>query len=610
MAAPIDEPPNQGALSLLKWIDGVASRFESAWLNWQSGAPPSIENYLSDASSSHRVALLRELVLIDVEFRERHAMPRRWLDYAEDFPELRPWRLDSQVPGQSLPSRAQRVSAVLAETSPRNPPDSEDEEHPKTIGRYRIVEVLPPGGQADLYRAVHPTLRRDVVIKLLRIQVADDPVHHDLLVSEGRVLAELDHPNIARVYDADLWQGRPFLVIEHVRGRTLEQYATDVSPPAQVSAAIVSNLARAVATAHKRGVVHQDITPRNVLMDEHAQPRLIDFGLAVLKNAWREGPAIPGGTPIYMSPEQARGESDHIGPATDVFGLGAILYFLLTGQAPYSERDALAAVERTGRGDYDREALRICAAPRSLKSICQRSLASQASERFGTADEMAQALDRATRRPVVVRRAIVGMTIAMVLTALVCAWTFWLRPLPPSELPGPALVNGGLDVNVLRGMDSIPLEAAVPLGADEMLSVRLRVPAGVHASVFGINGQGQVNELTYLEPQQDDVAPPLPVVLRGPRGTEVLLLCFRREGRVAKAEIDALWDGDRGLPTLPNKTIFLIDRERVRPVNRDIVPIGRDSGPDATEMVYQRLNRLRRRLAAECDDVRGLVFAH
>ena len=178
---------------------------------------------------------------------------------------------------------------------------------PARIGRYAVLSALDEGGQARVFRVVHPGLGKDLVLKLAARPVADDPMGRDLLAAEGRLLAELNHPSLVRVIDLDVHDdGRPFLVMDHVSGCTLDRHIAQGLPAPRRAAAMVAEIARAVAYIHRRGVVHQDIKPRNVLIDESGRPRLIDFGLARLRHAWALDTSGPsGGTLMYMAPEQA-----------------------------------------------------------------------------------------------------------------------------------------------------------------------------------------------------------------------------------------------------------------------------------------------------------------
>lgn len=188
-------------------------------------------------------------------------------------------------------------------------------EVPARIGKYPVIARLAEGGQATVYRAVHPGLGREVVIKLGRGLLGDGPAEAQRILAEGRVLAQLEHPGLARVYDVDLDQGRPYLVMEYVRGRDLAQYARQERVGPREAASLVAQVARAAAVAHRRGVIHKDIKPKNVLLGEDGRPRLLDFGLAAWQHAWSgdgDSCGLVSGTVPFMAPEQALGQSERV----------------------------------------------------------------------------------------------------------------------------------------------------------------------------------------------------------------------------------------------------------------------------------------------------------
>ncbi len=220
------------------------------------------------------------------------------------------------------------------------------------IGRYQVLGTLGRGGQADVFRVLHPELSREFVLKLARRCAAVNPDDRDRMLREGQLLAACDHPNLVRVTDLDFHEGRPFVVMEQVHGLNLEQFADQRRPTYHEIARLVADLCRAVTYVHRRGALHLDIKAKNVLIDEVGQPRLIDFGLARLRHAWAEDPAgSSGGTTCYMSPEQARADEARIGPWTDVFGLGGVLYYLLTGRPVYEGTSTLDALQLAMRGE-------------------------------------------------------------------------------------------------------------------------------------------------------------------------------------------------------------------------------------------------------------------
>jgi len=595
---PASEPEPGNAQTAQQWIDEATARFTAAWDNWQSGPPPGMKSFVADLRVEQRSLLLPALALVDIECRARRALPYSWLDYTREFPELAEYELD---PASCLrPARASATDEAGIATRVFTGPtiDTAPPDMPPWIGKYRVVAQLPSGGQADLYRAVHPSLHKDVVIKLLRNEMTQDPFHQELLAKEGRLLAALDHPNLARVYDADVHEGRPYLVIDFIPGQTLEQYAASRKLSVERSMAIVATLARAVAAAHQQGVVHQDITPRNVLIDQNGQPRLIDFGLAIVNNAWQQSEPVAGGTALFMSPEQARGETVKLDPRTDVFGLGSILYFLLSGHPPFEAGPRGGALDRARRCDVDVSPLTTAGAPRAARLLCQRALANAPSARYATAEQMAQAIERLLRwRRARMALPLVATTVAVLL--LVGAVAVWSRPLPP--------VNGAMNVKVQRASRVEPVDASVaPLLTGETFNLHIVAPAGVYVTLFEINGLGALGELKRWPPAAQTQDLWFPGTLKQPAGTEVLFVCMRRKSAVTLDEVAALWPARAGWPTLPENALLEIDRERVRNPERDVNPT--DPRADALVDIHERLNALRSELIKHCDEMRGLAF--
>src|SRR5262249_10510836 len=209
-----------------------------------------------------------------------------------------------------------------------------------------------------VFRAVHPALSKDVAIKLSAAPLDDDPLLCEQVLAEGRLLATLDHPNLVRVYDCGLHAGHVFVVMEYVRGRSLDQYARATALAPRRAAALAAAVARCVAAVHRHGIVHQDLKPANVLVDEAGTPRLLDFGPARQRHLWADhGDEPAGGTPAYTSPEQARGNWDQVGPWSDVFALGGLLYFLLARRAPFAAPTRDAALHRAARCELDNSPL-------------------------------------------------------------------------------------------------------------------------------------------------------------------------------------------------------------------------------------------------------------
>jgi tRNA A-37 threonylcarbamoyl transferase component Bud32 len=300
---------------------------------------------------------------------------------------------------------------------------------PQCIGKYQIIGTLDEGGQARVYRAVHPELARELVIKLGRNPIQAGQMVQDRLIAESRILAELDDPAIARVFDAGLYEGLPYVAMEYVRGPHLRQYFDQHHPSARQSAAIVARCARGLTKAHAWGITHQDLKPKNIVMDETGQPRILDFGLATFRHAWNESTAEPGtisGTPEYMPPEQAAGQTSLIGPRSDIFALGGVLYFLLVGHAPFHGKDVLDALAKARACDFDSAALRKPDNPAALARICLRAMQADPQARYQTAAAMADDLERFLARPTRIRRAILAAGVGGLLLGVAgLAWTLY-----------------------------------------------------------------------------------------------------------------------------------------------------------------------------------------
>jgi tRNA A-37 threonylcarbamoyl transferase component Bud32 len=299
-------------------------------------------------------------------------------------------------------------------------------DYPQRIGKYLVVEMLDTGGQAEVFRVMHPELGNECVLKLSRRLIAtEDEVGRDALKREGRLLVQCEHPNLVRVFDMDVHEGRRFVVMEYVKGLTLQQYVARHRPNPRRGARLVIELAGAVAYLHDQGITHQDIKPQNVLIDTKNRPRLIDFGLARQNHAWcDDANDWVGGTAGYMSPEQALGRADQVGPRTDVFGLGGLLYHLLTGRALYVGSSA-ASVRRLAREGAPVPISKLTrGVPRSFERICHKAVARYPEQRYGTALEVGRELRRSLRRRWVATGALAAL-VSFTAVAL-----FVLRPGP------------------------------------------------------------------------------------------------------------------------------------------------------------------------------------
>lgn len=271
-------------------------------------------------------------------------------------------------------------------------------------GDYELLDVIGEGGVGVVYRARQRDLDREVAIKLLSAGSSATRELIDSLLSEARHAGRLQHPNIVTVYGLGEHEGLICYAMQLVRGRSLSQWlkAEGRLPPRQ-AATWLRTLAEAIDYAHRLGVLHLDLKPGNILIDERGAPLITDFGLARSLEQAHLSTRIAG-TPSYMAPEQVRPDFGPLSPASDVWALGAILYEMLTGQPPF-DADTPAGTLRLLLEGKVRKPSRYARMPPDLQAICMHCLAKHPELRYASAGALADDLGRfLDGRAVTVRR--------------------------------------------------------------------------------------------------------------------------------------------------------------------------------------------------------------
>jgi predicted Ser/Thr protein kinase len=280
--------------------------------------------------------------------------------------------------------------------------DLDDEKAPTvaaavaSFGEYEILSEVARGGMGIIYKARRKGAQKLLALKVLISGVDATQDQVDRFEREGENARKLRHPNIVRVYDAGRHEGYHYIAMEFVEGVTLESQLTKGALEPRRAARVIRDVARAVDHIHKAGIIHRDLKPGNIILNDADVPKLIDFGLAksIDRRAklTRSGAAI--GTPYYMPPEQVRGESDKVGPPSDVYALGAILFEMLVGDVPFKAENPVELYHKIASSELvlpDR--LRDGLAP-ELVTIVAKSMEKEPGARYATAADLADDLDR------------------------------------------------------------------------------------------------------------------------------------------------------------------------------------------------------------------------
>jgi hypothetical protein len=488
------------------------------------------------------------------------------VDLCRDCPELAPElerriRVLRQMDGLARPA-AETASFRAADSQPAavssaGSGPASTVEAPATLPSlpgYEVLGKLGEGGMGVVFQARDLTLKRLVAIKQL-LHPAPSAEGLARFRAEAEALARLRHPHVVPIHAAGEQDGRPFFVMEYVEGGGLDRKINGRPQPPADAARLLMLLARAVHAAHQQGIVHRDLKPANVLLappaDEPALntayglPKVSDFGLSKTlgEDQGRTAGGTVLGTPGYMAPEQAAGRPEDVGPATDVYALGAILYELLTGQVPFRGRSLLETLEqvRTQPPRSPRE-LRPDVPP-ALEAVCLRCLAKSPADRYPTAQALAEDLGRflsgekpaapaappapartntdAARPRAVLAAALVGLLLAGAAASFFWPWNSpppasiepvrgtdqsAATPTPPA--PRAERYAGFIDLRIWRKDGDKPLRmrltdaGALPLHDGDRFRIEAKVTPAAYLYLFGIDTEGVVTPIYPWQPQK------------------------------------------------------------------------------------------------------------
>jgi tetratricopeptide (TPR) repeat protein len=411
-------------IDMVRRVDMICRRFEA---EWRAGRQPRLEDYLGELPAEVRPALRAELEALEHELRHTEGpMLQSPAGAAGHFePQMQPATIaDAPTKSPGMPATVPITGvAIPADRTATTPPsladltidqarssndqpaaDGLEQSTPviseparvRYFGDYEIIREIARGGMGVVFLARQRTLNRPVALKMILAgQLADlDAVRRFYI--EAEAAANLDHAGIVPIYEVGQHEGQHYFSMGFVEGQSLSQRLVEGPLPVRQAAELIRRVGEAIEYAHGHGVVHRDLKPANILLDQNGYPRITDFGLAkkVQGDSGLTGSGQIMGTPSYMPPEQARGMRGGVGPAADVYALGATLYALVTGRPPFQASTAMETILQVISDEPVPPRRLNVSVPRDLETICLKCLEKEPGKRYSSAAALGEDLRR------------------------------------------------------------------------------------------------------------------------------------------------------------------------------------------------------------------------
>jgi Protein kinase domain len=478
--------PSRAEGEFLLRILAAVERFEDAL---KRGESPSLEGVLRGAAGPERVELLCQCLGVEIDYRRRRGESPTPEEYLERFPG------DEEV-----------VRGVFHEPASSRATGLLQEPLPAMLGKFVVIARLGRGGQGSAYLARDPDLGHLVVLK--RYHASTNDPHAKGAIPDGKALIRLRSRYTPQCYGIERVGDELVLVMEYLPGPNLSEVIASGLPTPRAAAWLVERVAEGLEAVHSCTLVHRDIKPSNIVRGDDGVPRLVDFGLAAHLGSLALQDV--SGTPAYMAPEQARGEWMRIDGRTDIYGLGAVLYALLTGQPPHPGVTQEEALDHARRGEVKPPREWNRSIPRPLEAVVLRALAADPARRYATAAELRLALRGYRHR--FVRRASIALASVLALALAAGEFQRSIRPAGPTATadatlgPVPAALAGELTVRVWTpGRQgklgwSVEEPRSLPVLPGELVHLEARLNQPAYAYLLWLDSEGH---LSVLYPRQD-----------------------------------------------------------------------------------------------------------